>query len=260
MKKRKNDHKLKKILNPIIFLALLILGFSCRDDTRQPDDLDQQQINQQDTLENRQVQVRAYTGDITGMNTMGEEPEVTGNVAIRVEGDLVRFTISAENLAPDMMHRQFLVATGNSTTCPGPNADANNDGIVDMNEVAGNAEQLQMIPLHMGPSTLERNVSTYPRSNINGELQFSRTTSLDSIRTAVREGYGVQDFEFSNYIYIIQGIAGEVTLQQTVQREEDFPAHETGEVNIEHTEEGDISPHDTVPVGCAVLTETEVTD
>lgn len=260
MKKQKNVNKLKQTFTPLIFLTLLILSFSCRDDTRQPDDLDQQQMNQQDTLENRQVEVRAYTGDITGMNTMEDEQAVTGNVAIRIEGDLVRFTINAQNVAPDMMHRQFLIATGNNTTCPGPNADANNDGIVDMNEVAGDTEQLQMIPLHMGPSTLERNVSTYPRSNINGELQFSRTTSLDSIRTAVREGYGVQDFDFSNYVYIIQGIAGEVTLQQTVQREEDFPAHETGEVNIDHTEEGDISPHETVPVGCAVLTETEVTD
>lgn len=260
MNKQKTDHKLKKTFAPLIFLALLILSFSCRDETRQVDDLDQQQMDQLDTLENRQVQVRAYTGDITGMNTMGEEPEVTGNVAIRIEGDLVRFTINAQNVAPDMMHRQFLVSTGNNNSCAGPDADKNNDGIVDMNEVAGDTEELQMIPLHMGPSTLEKNVSTYPRSNINGEIQFSRTTSLDSIRTAVREGYGVQDFDFSNYIYIIQGIAGEVTLQQTVQREEDFPAHETGEVDLEQTKEGDISPHDSVPVGCAVLEETDVTN
>lgn len=244
MKKQGFNLKIKEIITPLLFLALLILSFSCRNDNRQPDDLNDQQMNQQDTLENRQVQVRAYTGDINGMNTIGDAEEVTGNVAVRIEGDLIRFTITAENVAPDMMHRQFLVApgTGNATSCPGPNADANNDGIVDMNEIAGNASELQMIPLHMGPSTLERNVDTYPRSNINGELQFSRTTSLDSIRTAVREGYGVQDFDISNYVYVIQGVAGDVTLQQTVQREENIPVQET------------------VPVGCAVLEETEVTD
>lgn len=244
MKKQKIDHKKNKIITPVFFLAFLILSFSCRNDNRQPDDLEEQQINQQDTLENVQVQVRAYSGDITGMNTMQDESAVTGNITVRIEGDLVRFTVSAENLAPDMMHRQFLVAsgTGNKPTCPGSNADANNDGIVDMNEVAGNSNEIQMIPLHMGPSTLQRNVDTYPRSNINGELQFSRTTNLDSIRTAVREGYGVQDFDISNYIYIIQGVPGNVTMQQTVQREEDIPANET------------------VPVGCTILEETGVTN
>lgn len=244
MKKQKIDHKKKRIITPIFFLAFLILSFSCRNDNRQPDDLEEQRLNQQDTLENVQVQVRAYSGEIAGINTMGEETAVTGNIAVRIEGDLVRFTVTAENLAPDMMHRQFLVASGmgTNTTCPGPNADANDDGIVDMDEIAGNANELQMIPMHMGPSTLERNVDTYPRSNINGELQFSRTTHLDSIRTAVREGYGVQDFDISNYIYIIQGVPGNVTLQQTVQREENIPANET------------------VPVGCAVLEETEVTN
>ncbi len=244
MKQQENYQKFTKAITPLLFSAILILSFSCRNENRQQDDLEEQQMNQQDTLENTQVQVRAYTGDISGMNTMGDETEVTGNVAVRIEGDLIRFTITAENLAPDMMHRQFLVASGSgeTTNCPGPDADANNVDIVDMNEIAGNAEELHMIPLHMGPSTLERNVDTYPRSNINGELQFSRTTSLDSINTAVREGYGVQDFDITNYIYIIQGVAGEVTLQQTVQRDQDIP------------------PQETVPVGCAVLEETEVTE
>lgn len=109
-----------------------------------------------------------------------------------------------------------------------------------MNEISGNVNELRMLPLNMGPSILERDVDTYPRTNMNGEMQFLMTTSFASTETAFRDAYGMQEFNISNSVYLVQGVSGNVTLQQTVQREQNIP------------------PQQTVPVGFATLEETEV--
>lgn len=238
------DVKVRKALIPFLIISLLILMFSCRNEneSREADDMQMQDMETDTvtTTNTSQVETHTYTGDITSINTSANaDTEVSGNVELLVEGDLMRIIVTAEGLAPDMMHMQHLQtpARGQATSCPEQDDDANNDGLIDVSEISPNAEGIFMIPLHMGPSSLEMNVGTYPRTNVNGELQFSRTVSLDSLRSAVSEEYGMQELDFTDFTYVIQGVAENASIPQSAQSASNVPVHQS------------------IPVGCAKLEE-----
>jgi hypothetical protein len=220
-------------------LEQLVVLASCRDENRGREVDDPIQMDGTTDTITQQVQIRNFTGDIASLNTDANAgTEVTGTVNLRVEGELMRIVVTAEGLSPDMMHMQHLqTSETGDTSCPGQDADANNDGIVDVTEVSASERGIYMIPLNMGPSSLELNVDTYPRTNINGALQFQRTISLDSLRTAVREEYGLQDVDFTRFAYIIQGVAQDADIPKSVQS---VP---------------EIDSYASIPVGCAELVE-----
>lgn len=223
-----------------ILLGVVLMFGSCKDENRGREVDDPIQMNgTTDTVSTQQVEVRNFTGDITSINTDSNAgTEVIGTVNFRVEGELMRIVVTAEGLSPDMMHMQHLQTSETGETgCPGPDADANNDGFVDVTEVSNSERGIYMIPLHMGPSSLELNVDTYPRTNVNGALQFQRTISLDSLRTAVMQEYGMQDVDFTKFTYIIQGVAEDAEIPQTVRSV------------------SDVDSHASIPVGCAKLEE-----
>ena len=235
--------RLQKGLIPLIFLSLLIFLLSCKNENREQNEIEMQETAR-DTLntttDTARVAVRTFTGDISPINSeLNGDSEVSGKVELRVEGDLMRIAVTAEGLAPDMMHMQHLQTseTAGNTQCPGSNADANNDGIIDVTEVSPSAQGIYMIPLHMGPSSLELKVDTYPRTNVNGELQFTRTVSLDSLRQAVGEEYGMQDIDFTRFNYVIQGVSQQANIPQTAQ-----------------TVSG-VEMNQSIPIGCARLEE-----
>src|SRR5690606_13921728 len=161
---------------------------------------------------------------------------ISGEVAMRVEGDLMRFDISADGLAPDMMHMQYLLVsqTGDETQCPGSVEDlTSTEG--DNGTTAASGTTLRRIPLHMG-GTLDLESDTYPRTNVNGELQFSHVISLDSLRQSVRNEYQMQDLDFSKFTFVIRGIP-------------DAQASST-------PGRGSTASVQDTPVGCAKLQET----
>lgn len=236
------DINLKKAVMPFFIISMLILFSSCRNENREADDIQMQEMEADTVMSTttREVESRTYNGNITAINTSANTgTEVSGNVELLVEGDLMRIFVTAEGLAADMMHMQHLQTPGRgqATNCPGEDADGNNDGLIDVTEISQDSEGIYMIPLHMGPSSLEMNVSTYPRTNVNGELQFTRTISLDSLRNAVSEEYGMQELDFSDFTYIIQGVAEDASLPQSAQSASDVPLHQS------------------IPVGCAKLEE-----
>lgn len=227
-----------------IFITAVLLSFtgSCKNENKEGEIIEADPTTEIDTIANRQVQVRTFEGNLGTLNkeANGGE-EVTGVVSLRVEGDLMRIRVNAEGLDPEMMHLQHLQTsqTGQDVNCPGGNADANNDGIIDVAEVSGEATGLRIIPLNMGPSSLEVNVDTYPKSNINGALQFERTISYDSLQTAVRETYGIDSLDFTKFTYIIQGVNPEGSkIPQSAQTVANVPTYAS------------------IPVGCAKLVET----
>lgn len=235
------DMKVQRALIPFVFLGLLILLFSCKNENKRET---QMQQTEEDTINTntttRQATARTFTGDISPINSeFNGDSEVSGTVELRVEGDLMRIAVTAEGLAPDMMHMQHLQTSeaGGNTQCPGNTADSNNDGIIDVTEVSPSAQGIYMIPLHMGPSSLEMKADTYPRTNVNGELQFTRTISLDSLRQAVGEEYGMQDVDFTRFNYVIQGVTQEAKIPQSAQ-----------------TVSG-VAMNQSIPVGCARLEE-----
>lgn len=234
------DRFLKIFRMQYLFCFLVVITTSCKDENRGREVDDPVQMDPAtDTISSHQAEVRNFTGDIKSINTNANEgTEVTGTVNLRVEGELMRIVVTAEGLSPDMKHMQHLqTAETGETGCPAKDADANNDGYVDVAEVSGSERGIYMIPLHMGPSSLDLNVDTYPRTNVNGELQFQRTISLDSLRTAVRAEYGMQDVDFARFTYIIQGVEQDADIPQTVQSV------------------SGVDSYASLPVGCAKLEE-----
>lgn len=243
MKKPILKPNLKKTLLPVLIFNLCILLGGCRNEQRQEGE-GIHQTTVEDTIANTPVEVRIFTGEISAINPeQNNNREVNGTVSLRVEGRLMRFHISAEGLAPNVMHMQYLQTSerGEPVPCPGMDADANKDGIVDVSETSPVARGIRMIPLHMGPSTLEVNVDTYPSTNANGELEFARTVSLDSLSDAVRTAYGIQELDFANFTYIIQGVEENASIPQTAQSVSRVPVNQS------------------IPVGCAQLEEESST-
>lgn len=234
MRKRILEMKRKKFTSPLLIFSLLILMFSCRNENRQEDE-DQMQEMSSDTTATTPVETQTFAGDINA----DANDEVSGTVQLTVQGDLLRVVVTAEGLGKEMMHMQYLQTseTGEEISCSEATTGTNNEGMVNMDEVSANENGIQRIPLHMGPSSLEMNVDTYPVTNINGELQFQRTVSLDSLRNAVRTEYGMQDLDFSRFTYVIQGVSGTSNQSDSVESGSGLPRNGN------------------VPIGCAQLEE-----
>lgn len=229
---------LKKILQQISLITLLgLLSFttSCKQNAKEDDPVQQREVDTTTVV--REVEPRAFTGEI---RSVGNSGDVSGEIAMRIEGGLMRFNITADGLAPDMMHIQYLLVsqTGDETQCPGSVEDVTN-AESNQGTTATSGTTLRRIPLHMG-GTLDMESDTYPRTNINGELQFSHVISLDSLKTQVRNEYQMQDLDFSKFTFVIRGIPDKQSSSAKV-------SGSTG--SVENT-----------PVGCAKLQETVISD
>lgn len=238
MKRNLKSLTIRGILLPI--MGLIIFISSCKNEERQREDQVRTQPAGFETQAAQDLDVRIYSGDIGAINVeANQNREVSGTISIRVEGNLMRFFVTAEGLEPDIMHMQYLQtsATGEPVQCPDASYDVNKDGIIDIEEASPQDRGARIIPLHMGPSTLEMNIDSYPRTNINGQLQFSRTVSMDSLRQAVKQEYGIENLDFSNFTYLIQGVAQGTSLPATT------------------ATRGGVDAQQSIPVGCAKLTE-----
>lgn len=239
MKEQRFVTQRKKFFLPVFMLSVFLAFASCRNEGNERQDRQMDLDRTNDTVATRQVEPRVFRGDISGVNTQANEgSEVTGTVELRVEGSLMRIVVNAEGLAGEMMHMQYLQTSENGTTnCPGADADINQDGVIDDNEITNRDRGVYRIPLHMGPSTLQMDADSYPFTNINGTMQFNRTISLDSLRTAVRQEYGIQELDFTDFTYVVQGIAETQNMPESVESG-------TG-----------LARNATIPVGCAKLEE-----
>jgi hypothetical protein len=229
--------KATTILFTFFITGVLLITTSCRDNTREQDrNQEQPVIESRDIV--REVEPRAYSGDIRRVGNEGND--ISGEIAMRIEGDLMRFTVSAEGLAPDMMHMQYLLVsqTGDETQCPGSVEEVETMGESNgTTTVSGTT--IRRIPLHTSPTNLNIDADTYPRTNVNGDLQFTQVISMDSLRAAVRDQYQMQDFDFSKLTFVIRGIP---EAQSTSDR----------------TRSSRSAPD--IPVGCAKLQEVPITD
>ncbi len=220
----------------LIVMSVMFAAISCKQNTRDQDRTQPVEIESREI--EKEIEPRAFIGEINSVGDSGNN--LSGEIAMRVEDDLMRFTVSVENLAPDMMHMQYLLVsqTGDETQCPGNVEEVERIG-ESSGTTATRGTTIRRIPLHMGPSTLNMNSDTYPRTNVNGELQFSRVVSLDSLRNAVRTEYNMQDLDFSKFTFVIRGIPdGESSTPQTRDTRSVFDT----------------------PVGCAKLQETVISD
>ena len=134
--------------------------------------------------------------------------------------------LEASSLAPNMMHLAHLhgFEDGSEASCPPvPEADHNGDGIVDLIETR-DYSGITMIPFHDNPVGLEIKTHTYPKADAQGRFNYSTVVSVQGLSSAVQEKFGVEDFNFGDFVVYVHGVGEQTTLPESVQSLPDVPA------------------------------------
>lgn len=221
-----NINKLK--INSIFatFLGMAILFTSCKDSAEQSTD----------EMKAEQTEVLTYTGDISSLNAnYNNYLNVSGAVNMEVKGDLLTISVRASDLEPNMMHLQMLHGTkdGSPVNCPDISADINNDLVIDVTELAKSAG-ITMIPLHDDPANMKIKTDTYPKADSLGNLSYTQTVSMKSLRNAFKNEFGMKELDLTKFTYIIHGV-------------------DKGDLPESAASVMDVPAHVTLPVGCTVI-------
>lgn len=171
-----------------------------------------------------------YRAVLEPMNAgvVGSEP--TGEVMISIEGGQTTIEVTVEGAPPDIQHWQHLHGFADGcqpAVCPTDDADANDDGIVDLIEteaVAGTT----MVPFNEDPASLEIPTDTYPVADAYGAYTYEVTVPLDELEEAFNEQFpDAGGLDWENRVVFIHGIPEATELLDTVQSLGDIPAQVT---------------------------------
>lgn len=144
-------------------MCLLTFLVACGSDDDSQDEERQEETNQETE--------GYYETGLVPLNT-GVAGSTAGTFNIRIRGDEVRVRGNVQN-SPRVFHRQFI---HEGSSCPGPGADTNRDGVLDFNEslrITGDA----LIPLDQNLST-QRAGYIFPVPRAYGNYSYFETTSL----------------------------------------------------------------------------------
>lgn len=220
---------------------ILVLGLfftSCKNNDPEPTEEDQELEDIEMVAESEEISQEIYRASISSLNEkINAGRDVSGNVVLEVQGDELMITVEASGLEPNMQHLQHLhgMKDGTETTCPDTAADTNDDGVVDITEAVETAG-VTMIPFHADPVNMKIKTHSYPKTDAAGNLTYSKTVNIDSLRTAFKDQFGWEELDFSKFTYMVHGVK-EGSLPNTAASVMGVPANVT------------------VPVGCAVITK-----
>jgi len=189
-----------------IIILLLIIAASCG-----------QQMEEEPTV---------YTAELSSLNQNITDQPVTGSLTVSVKGDSATIELNVSSAAPNIMHLAHLhgYEDGSEAKCPAfPEADNNNDSIVDLIETR-DYSGITMIPFHDDPVSLEIKTDTYSKADAQGNLNYSKVVSMQALSSAVREKFGIENFNFDNFVVYIHGVSQDTTLPESVQSLPDVPA------------------------------------
>lgn len=171
-------------------------------------------------------EAKIYTAELNSLNQNITDQPVSGSLTIRVQGDKATIELKVSSLAPNMMHLAHLhgYEDGSEASCPSlPDADKNEDGIVDLIETR-DYSGITMIPFHDEPASLKIKTETYSKSDAQGNYTYSKVVSMTELSSAVKEKFGVEDFNFDDYVVYVHGVSDQATLPESVQSLPDVPA------------------------------------
>lgn len=171
----------------------------------------------------------AYTAKINEINAGLTKKKVAGQASFIVKDDQLYITIIVKGLPPSMMHLQhihgFKVAT-KKASCPGPDADANGDGVVGLIETH-QYSGVTRIPFNAAPVELEIKSESYPVANKSGLLTYQMHVPLNSLTSAIQGEYDINGLSLEDRVIYIHGVPEETSLPETVQSLPGVPAHVT---------------------------------
>lgn len=169
-----------------------------------------------------------HVANLRPLNTQVTDGMVRGLATLLQDGGELWIQVDARGLAPGM-HLQHLhgYTDGRVASCPGPDADRNADGVVDLIETR-EAAGITMIPLHENPSSLEIQAATYPRADsLTGMIRYAEIEQLEPLQQAVRQQYDGTELFLDRRVIFIHGVPEGTQLPATAQSLEGVPAHVT---------------------------------
>lgn len=173
--------------------------------------------------------VEIYAARLQPVNPTLTDREVDGVAIIVVRGDSATIAVEAEGLQPGMMHLQHYhgFTDGEDATCAPPEADTNNDGVVDLIETR-EYSGITLVPFHENPTSLQIKSDTYPvAEGDDGRIQYLETISLDELRSALERSKDIDDLSFEDRVVYLHGVDQETELPASVQSLGEVPAHVT---------------------------------
>lgn len=179
-------------------------------------------------------------GQIKPMNAEAVQQSPGGVVAVTRQDGTLEIMLEAKGLSPGthLAHLHgFQNASPQLATCPGPEADTNGDGIIDLMETAKDAGTT-LIPLTDDPTSLAIKAEGYPSAGQDGRASYSHTVDMAALEKALRGKYGTPP-ALETRVLFIHGVAEGTTLPDSVQSLEGVPAEVT------------------LPIACAELRKPE---
>lgn len=171
----------------------------------------------------------AYVAKIKALNSNLTKEHVSGQASFVIADGQLNITIVAKGLAPSIMHLQHIhgfKVSGKASSCLGPDADSNGDGIVDLIETH-QSSGVTLIPFNAAPTKLKIKSSSYPVANEKGLLTYQMGVSLDSLKLSVQKKYDIGDLSLEDRVIYIHGVPEEASLPETVESLPGVPAHVT---------------------------------
>ena len=172
----------------------------------------------------------SYRATLQPMNPDIVGSETTGTVLITFAGDKVTFQAEMQGAPPDVAHWQHIhgFAMGEqASSCPADDADANDDGIIDLIETEESAGTT-MIPLNDDPVAFDIPADTYPVADENGTYTYEATVEKDELEDAFSEHFPDADgLNFENRVVFVHGVADDTELPDSVQSLGEIPATTT---------------------------------
>lgn len=170
-----------------------------------------------------------WTAELMPMNADTAGSEAAGTATLTAAGDTLTIRIDATGTTPGIVHLQHFhgfAEGGESSACPGLDADTNDDGIIDLIETEP-AAGTTMVPFHGDPASMAIEAEGYPTADDEGAYSYEQEVSLPDLETAFAGAFPGQELDFGRRVVFLHGVAEDTDLPDTVQSLGDVPAHVT---------------------------------
>lgn len=164
------------------------------------------------------ARVRAmYIAHLAPMNASAVGSRTTGEAQFEIRGNDLIIDIKVENAPPNIAHWQHFhgFKDGRAATCPGPSADRNGDGIVDLIETEP-ASGTTMVPFDDAPAKMDIAHGIYPKASADGSYTYHEVVPLRALRAAFAKSFGTPKIDLDKRVVYIHGVPEDTKLPATV--------------------------------------------
>lgn len=142
------------------------------------------------------TEASSFSAEISALNDSAADIETaSGTATFSIDGDTLTVTVEASGLAPDMAHAQHIHLMN---ACPATDADANDDGIIDLAEGVPTYGGV-MLPLDDDLSNADSD--TFPMADADGNLSYEQTASISALESLLGE-----TVDLGSRSYVVHGV------------------------------------------------------